>query len=271
MLLKSVFQKVLSELRSGLVIAIALLLTVAAAIAGPFNTFIAFSMGERAIYWGLVVTISLVLSFVIRITISEVMKDAPYWQRAVLLVAAMTLILTPVLVIMNEVGLRGRGLEHLPFWRLALFVAAISSLVIIVRYFVEISKEVPSTVATPTVAAQAADQTADQAAAPPPRLHARLPEGHYGLIHRLSADDHFVLVHTENGAHQVRMRFADAIAEMDNVIGYCTHRSHWVVATAIEGVEREGAKLFLCISGGARVPVSRKYRPRLEAAGQIDL
>jgi DNA-binding LytR/AlgR family response regulator len=62
----------------------------------------------------------------------------------------------------------------------------------------------------------------------------------------------------------------DAIDEMEPVKGICTHRSHWVALGAIKRVEREGARLFVVLRNGDRVPVSRKYRPRLEQAGLID-
>ncbi|MEZ5714276.1 MAG: LytTR family DNA-binding domain-containing protein [Paracoccaceae bacterium] len=64
----------------------------------------------------------------------------------------------------------------------------------------------------------------------------------------------------------IRLRFSDAIAEMEPMQGYCTHRSHWVSHAAISGVEREPGKLFLRLVNGDRVPVSRKYRPELEKA-----
>ncbi|GGH31975.1 transcriptional regulator, LytTR family [Cribrihabitans marinus] len=105
--------------------------------------------------------------------------------------------------------------------------------------------------------------------APQPRLHRRLPDDFTGRVLRLTVRDHFVDVVTTDGTFTVRSRFADAIDEMEPVVGHCTHRSHWVARDAIESVERAGGKIHLRLVNGDRVPVSRKYRPGLEKAGLV--
>ncbi|WP_294620501.1 LytTR family DNA-binding domain-containing protein [uncultured Roseovarius sp.] len=104
-----------------------------------------------------------------------------------------------------------------------------------------------------------------------PRLQRRLSEETTGTIIRLSSRDHHVDVVTTEGQETLRMRLIDAIDEMEPVEGYCTHRSHWVTREAIVEVEREKpGKIFLVLVNGDRVPVSRKYKPDLEAAGILD-
>ena len=105
--------------------------------------------------------------------------------------------------------------------------------------------------------------------APQPRLHRRLPADFTGRVLRLTVRDHFVDVVTTDGTFTLRSRFADAIDEMEPVVGHCTHRSHWVARDAIESVERAGGKIHLRLVNGDRVPVSRKYRPGLEKAGLV--
>lgn len=102
-----------------------------------------------------------------------------------------------------------------------------------------------------------------------PRLVRRLPEDFSGDILRLSARGHHVDVVTTQGVYTVRLRLSDAMDEMDPVIGHCAHRSHWVTEAAVEGVEKAGGKLFLRLCNGDLVPVSRKYKPNLEAAGLV--
>lgn len=104
---------------------------------------------------------------------------------------------------------------------------------------------------------------------PPVRLMRRLPDGARGPVHRMEARDHFVRVVTQDGTHDIRLRFADAVDEMDGVAGVCAHRSHWVRIASVVAAERDGVRLFLVIADGARVPVSRGYRDRVEAAGLI--
>ena len=98
----------------------------------------------------------------------------------------------------------------------------------------------------------------------------RLPETAHGPIHRLEARNHFVRVVTASGVYDIRLRFADAVDEMDGVAGVCAHRSHWVRLAAVVAVDRDGARLRLRIADGTWIPVSRGYRDRVEAAGLIN-
>ncbi|WP_170769973.1 LytTR family DNA-binding domain-containing protein [Ruegeria lacuscaerulensis] len=102
-----------------------------------------------------------------------------------------------------------------------------------------------------------------------PRLTRRLPKGFSGQIYRLAVRDHSVDVVTSEGTFTIRSRLSDAIDEMEPVLGYCTHRSHWVVGSAIAGVEKHGGKTFLRLENGDLVPISRKYKPMLEQQGIV--
>lgn len=105
----------------------------------------------------------------------------------------------------------------------------------------------------------------------PPRLFRRLGMCSGDLaITRLTVNDHYVLVGLSDGSEQrLLMRLSDAIAEMDDVMGYITHRSHWVSQSHVRGVVREGKRELLELTTGVRVPISRTYRPVLVAAGLI--
>jgi hypothetical protein len=103
----------------------------------------------------------------------------------------------------------------------------------------------------------------------PPRLSRRLPDGAADPVLHLSAMDHFVTVETPDGEYCLRMRLRDAIDEMDGVEGFRTHRSHWVARAAIRAVTREEGRVVLVLANGVRVPVSRKHRSELEAAGIV--
>lgn len=100
-----------------------------------------------------------------------------------------------------------------------------------------------------------------------PRLARRLPDGASGRILRLTVEDHFVDVITDVDSYRIRMRFSDAVDEMEPCIGFCTHRSHWVALDAVAGVHREAGKVFVRITNGDLVPISRKYRSNVEEAG----
>ena len=106
----------------------------------------------------------------------------------------------------------------------------------------------------------------------PPRLLLRLCRSDDDTVEitRLTVNDHYVVVGLTDGTEQrLLMRLADAIAEMDDVQGYTTHRSHWVSRSHVVGVVFEGKREMLELSSGVRVPISRTYRPVLVAAGVI--
>ncbi|MEM6727570.1 MAG: LytTR family DNA-binding domain-containing protein, partial [Pseudomonadota bacterium] len=84
---------------------------------------------------------------------------------------------------------------------------------------------------------------------------------------RIAARDHFVEVVTEQGSHRIRMRMADAVAEMEGADGMLVHRSHWVARCAIEGVKRAGAKHYVISADAELIPVSKSNLPKLEEAG----
>ncbi len=113
------------------------------------------------------------------------------------------------------------------------------------------------------------EETAAPVFEPRPRLFNRLPATFEGQVYRLTVRDHYVDVVTSDGTFTIRSRFTDAIAEMEPVQGHCTHRSHWVVDSAIVGVEKEKGKSFLHLSNGDQVPVSRKYKQQLVDDGLL--
>ena len=85
----------------------------------------------------------------------------------------------------------------------------------------------------------------------------------------LSVEDHYVRVQTNNGEELILMRLSVAIKETGSSIGEQVHRSHWVGFDQIQAVERDGARVFLAMSTGARIPVSRANMPKLKAAGML--
>jgi len=83
----------------------------------------------------------------------------------------------------------------------------------------------------------------------------------------LSAEDHYLRVHTSAGETLVLMRLYDAIRELDGIEGSQTHRSWWVAKNAVCDVERRDGKVSLRIDGGALAPVSRSYQKVLKDGG----
>jgi hypothetical protein len=99
------------------------------------------------------------------------------------------------------------------------------------------------------------------------RFMERLPPKLKGaVIYAVSAEDHYLRLHTSKGADLILMRLSDAIAELEGLEGAQTHRSWWVAKDAVESARRDGDKMVLTLKGGAEAPVSRpNVRPLREA------
>ncbi|QGZ96942.1 Response regulator of the LytR/AlgR family protein [Terricaulis silvestris] len=90
------------------------------------------------------------------------------------------------------------------------------------------------------------------------RFAERLPAKLKGaVIYAVSAEDHYLRLHTSKGSDLILMRLSDAIAELDGLEGAQTHRSWWVARDAVESARRDGDKMVLTLKGGAEAPVSR--------------
>lgn len=86
---------------------------------------------------------------------------------------------------------------------------------------------------------------------------------------RLQSADHYVEVHTETGAKLLLMRLGDAVDLLTGSNGQQVHRSHWVNLEEVKGVIKRNRKIWLRMSDGTDVPVSRSFSPALREAGII--
>lgn len=94
------------------------------------------------------------------------------------------------------------------------------------------------------------------------------PDAGHKLV-RLQSADHYVEVHTETGAKLLLMRLGDAMELLTGSNGQQVHRSHWVNLEEVIGVIKNNRKIWLRMSDGSDVPVSRSFSPALREAGVI--
>ncbi|SLN20046.1 LytTr DNA-binding domain protein [Roseovarius albus] len=256
------------RLRSSLTLFVWVAAIVVAAVAGPFGTFYKMAPVERFAFWTIIITVALVLAYSFRfLTLIVLGYNKPQIVDACIVVL-LTIFGAPTLWWIAQRVVQDETMFMFGFSSMFLFVGVISAAIYAARRLIPGLEDT----ASEEVFAYA---PIDEAALPPamrsqPRLLQRLRIEPATRILRLSAKDHLVEVVTDGGAEMLRMRLVDAIEKMEPVVGYCTHRSHWVAEDAIESVERVSAqKIFLVLSNGDRVPVSKKYRPHLEAAGIV--
>lgn len=237
--------------RSRGVIAAWLTICLLTIIAGPFGTFQTMNIGWRAVHWGVLITSGLAIGAVVNAALLAVRRG---WHPLVFDgVAALliTSVLAPLFVMLRaglDPSLGRDDLALAASWGTTLlFVAPIFFLQ---RQLIGFQK------------------TTDETELP--RLLRRLPASlHEATILRLCARGHTVDVVTDLGSTNLRMRLSDAIDEMEPVEGLWTHRSHWVSRGAITGHVCESGKLRLTLVNGDSVPVSRGFRPQLEAEGLV--
>ena len=106
------------------------------------------------------------------------------------------------------------------------------------------------------------------AGAAPVRFLERLPAKLRGaVLYAVSAEDHYLRLHTSKGGDLILMRLSDAIGELEGLEGAQTHRSWWVARDAVETVRRDGDRVTLLLKGGAEAPVSRPNVRALREAG----
>jgi hypothetical protein len=88
-------------------------------------------------------------------------------------------------------------------------------------------------------------------------------------IHAVSAEDHYLRVHTSAGETMILMRLADAIRELSALPGMQTHRSWWVAKQGLAETARGDGKVTLKLKSGAEAPVSRTYQKAVKDAGWL--
>ncbi len=86
----------------------------------------------------------------------------------------------------------------------------------------------------------------------------RLPAGFSDAeIFAVSAEDHYLRVHTDLGETLILMRLIDALDALTSVEGMQTHRSWWVAINGVQKITSDGAKQFLVLKSGVSVPIAR--------------
>lgn len=209
----------------------------------------------RLLYWTpMMVGGALVADLVVKLVLRIPRVGANLWVFGAVLALAITLpIAVLVWVYTNLIFGRPLVFEDLPGYLGPVFTvaAAMTAIMIVVNQ--------PGRV---THAALPGETTQ------PVRFMERLPAKLKGAaIYAVSAEDHYLRLHTSKGSDLILMRLADAIAELEGLEGAQTHRSWWVARDAVESARREGDRAVLVLKDGVEAPVSRPNVKPLKDAG----
>ena len=96
------------------------------------------------------------------------------------------------------------------------------------------------------------------------RLPELLPDELGSDVIFLKSEDHYVQVRTSAGSTLIKMRLADAIAELGGA-GIQVHRSYWVAVHHMRELTKRDRKLMLRLSGDHLVPISARHRAAVQA------
>jgi hypothetical protein len=223
------------------------LLSLFCAIAGPFGTHDVLTFWPRLGYWTLACGISVALSVLVFGGGTLTVK-----QRIVVNIV-FVFGLSAVIYGLNALLFDRTGWAQ--FWYLAGTVLVTTVVINGVFWLIR----------------RAYAPTEDDAAKMPEanRFLLRLPLEKRGTLQRLEAQDHYVLAVTDKGQSLVLIRFADALAEVEDLAGLQIHRSHWIVPEHAVRTFRENGRDLIEMADGAHVPVSRRFRPDAKERGLI--
>lgn len=235
---------------------------------GPFGTYEMLPTLPRLGYWLAIVALNwLLCDIAIRRVDGLASAGLPLRRVAVPLVGAALVSLPTTGVVALAGGFSGIGWPESIlslYWKVALLLVAISLPVYTLADLRETAEAAIRSGPSP-------DEPADNGSAPTGLVsfRSRLPSPLEGQLLCLEMQDHYLAVHTTAGSDLILCRMEDAARELGG-LGRRVHRSWWVAADAVDGVERDGQRLMLRLSDGRRVPVGRTYRDGLRRDGWLD-
>lgn len=265
-----------------------LVATVVVAQMGPFGTFTQLTDLERAVYWGTVIGMAIMVGGILREIVIEVAgPDLSPLTYDALITPPFVLIFTPLLhYVSDSVSPTGMpfSIRETSVWVLSIIVAMICVRET-VRLYQREDKSAEKESKRPKQAWLAFDEppevtpTQRQAAptfgaapavqpSPEPVHHAepqaplldRLRNEMRGELLHVSSNNHYIEITTSAGTSSILLRFSDALSEIGPVAGLRVHRSHWVADSAVTRLRREGQKVFVQLTTGDELPVSRTYQ-----------
>ncbi|GAB4263913.1 MAG: LytTR family DNA-binding domain-containing protein [Pararhodobacter sp.] len=261
--------------------AIWLAMTLILGLVGPFGTFPALGFGERLIYWGSIIALSIALAVIVRVMVVSVLgRDRHPLVVDAVGVPLFVFLYTPPLHLITR--WTAEGYEPFSRTQMGLIVLGVTLALILLREVFGLNApgvrgryrdlrhraahvETPRTTPEPALppdgkAAGGADESpVERPANALPALVTRLPDALQAEVLAISGSDHYVEVRTAKGQGAILLRFSDALRELAEVDGLRVHRSHWVADAAVHRFRRDGHRHFVVLKTGEELPVSRTY------------
>lgn len=239
-----------------------------AAVTGPFSTFSKLGFGGRLLYWGAIIGIGVASAILFRKPFDRFPFSKGSFGDALFL--AFHAIVFGAVFWSSNFFIMGFSVGTVPHFLFHFAVIAGTSCFVLLARSVLAGNALQAGKAAPSLLPPPPEETplrSEVYPGPVPGAIAQtvhLPEV---SVIRVSADNHYVAIATKDGTQRILMRFRDALTELENYPGFRVHRSHWVSADAIIGVERVGRGHVVVLVDGTTLPVSKAYLPALREAG----
>ena len=237
------------------VLAVWILTSLAAALAGPFGTYNSQPFILRLGYWALVIGVSVPIGATIRVLWQQFLGDKLEWVEDLVVVVTLTVVFGPMLVLLNLWMILHTDHPDLD-WRLSVVATFfIGAAIVGIGRLIRSSTEDSGSAET----SQQRDRLLE-------RINA--PEG--VRLAKVSSDNHHIKIRTDDNAeHRILMRLRDAVTEIDVEDGIWVHRSHWVAFQQIRSIEIVNGKEVVKMRYGCDVPIGPKYRSKLIERGAL--
>jgi hypothetical protein len=241
---------------------------------GPFGTYDLLPMNERLIYWLTVVSANWLLADAVIRRVDVVAGDRLPLPRILVPLSGAGLAAVPATgVVTLANGMSGIGWPEnvtMLFGQVLLLLTTIALPV----YTWEDMRERIEVRPGPVARGEMLCEKLSPAGSPqtwnncPSHFTARLSGPLAGRLICLEMQDHYLVVHHSGGTDMILCRMEDAARELRG-LGRRVHRSWWVAADAVDGVERQGQRTLLRLTDNRRVPVGRSFRRDLKSSGWL--
>ena len=239
----------------------AVAIAVIVATIGPFGTFTRFAPADRYLYWMIIIPLNWAQIVLAVVAVSR-LAFSERWPTLAVVAAGCLVASVPasfeVLWLESWLGQKeSGGLTVFKVWPYVVLLTLVIALPIF-----KFSPGVIRLLGRWPGARPGAGEAA-------PNFLKRVPQQIKGTLLCVAAEDHYLRVHTTAGSALILYRMADALSELGGTDGLRVHRSFWVAADAVAGVERSGRRVSLKLTNGLVVPVSRTFLARVREAGWL--
>jgi hypothetical protein len=225
-----------------------------------------FPFPERVAYWTLLMAVGAIASMIVNPLVFNRWLPGAHPALQIAVVSALISVPVTIGLVILEAASDGTVAPPDWWWLQYFYVIVLSAILTAGAWGVELlraQKIAPPAQPIPPLAGA-------PAAAASSTFTDRLPvKFRTADIHAVSAEDHYLRVHTSAGETMILMRLADAIRELGALEGMQTHRSWWVARQGLVDTARGDGKVALKLKSGAEAPVSRTYLKAVKDAGWL--